>query len=209
MKNLYFIFYKNEDYLSDRLLLLFNRIDCSKFGIWKFINIYDPRILNYIPIQLESLPAIYNVLQKELYLNDYVFEYVRSFDIDKYKRYVKQINEGINELDDTQKETRQTISEKMVDIQKPISDIYESTDVDIYNINRNQYESDKRMQNINGYDETENYNFTLSENNYNIEQTTIINDDERNNISREVQKSYEQAKNNRSQDIHKARHRRR
>lgn len=99
-KSMFFVFYKEDDYLSDRLHILYNRVNPA--GIWKFINIYKDSILVKLPINLYSLPAIYNVKKKELYEGEYVFEFLRSFDLIEYNKLQKQINETMNMRNDSE-----------------------------------------------------------------------------------------------------------
>ena len=227
MKNLYFIFYQDNDYLSDRLLILYDRVNPD--GIWKFINIYRNDILFNLPIQLESLPAIYNVMDKELYLGEYVFEFMRSFDSVKYRRYLKVINERLEERDDNEIETIHKIPinrriEQDERVFKPsmhgnsnISQVYEQDDVDIYEATVNhqmEKEENRQMENLNPYDETQNNTFSFSENydNYSgIQDTEIIDSNEReyiHNINDQIKTDYESMKNERNSDLrnsHKSR----
>jgi hypothetical protein len=100
---MYFMLYKDNDYGSDRVQILYNRINPQ--GIWKFINIYEPDLLDDIPLNLTSLPAIYNVKKMELYEGEYVFEFVRSLGLSPVDQFQHPLNRRFNERDDNDIET--------------------------------------------------------------------------------------------------------
>ena len=126
-KSMYFIFYKDNDYGSDRFQILFNRINPS--GIWKFINVYEPNILDEIPLNLSSLPAIYNVKRMELYEGEYVYEFVRSCGMTATDRFQHPLNKRFNERDDHD-------IDSIIRIQPPKTENLER----LYNQERRQYE---------------------------------------------------------------------
>lgn len=99
-KSLFFVFYQDEEYLSDRLQILFNRVNPA--GIWKFINVYNENVLHSLPIKVTSLPAIYHVTKKELYEGEYVYEFLRSFDVIEYNHLQNQLNERIQVRNDSE-----------------------------------------------------------------------------------------------------------
>jgi hypothetical protein len=99
-KSLYFVFYTDDDYMSDRFHLLFNKVNPG--GIWKFINIHDDNVLQKIPIKITSLPCVYNVLKKELYEGEFVFGFLRSYDKLKYSKFQKNINERLTLRNDSE-----------------------------------------------------------------------------------------------------------
>ena len=76
MKSVYFVFYKDGHYPCDRMNILYNRV--SPKWIWRFINIFDPELYEMIPMQIQSLPAIYDVTRRKLYQGDYVYDFIRS-----------------------------------------------------------------------------------------------------------------------------------
>jgi len=212
MKNLYFIFYQDNDYLSDRLLMLYDKINPK--GIWKFINIYGDEILNRLPIKLDSLPAVYNVLNKEIYLEEYVFEFIRSFDSVKYNKYAKIINERLEERDDNEKETinkvptSQRIDDEEYNIKPVIQGnnmIYEQKDIDLYQSNPNITQE----KFPNPYDEGQSYSLSFNDNydNYSgIENTEILDGNERkyiNTINTQIKDNYDSMKKDRSKNIRK------
>lgn len=234
MKNLYFIFYQDNNYLSDRLLILYDRI--NPHGIWKFINIYKNDILLNLPIEIETIPAIYNVMDKELYIGEYVFEFMRSFDSVKYNRYLKIINERLEERDDNEIETIHKIpttqrietennifkpsihrQENNIQKYKPslhnnenISNVYEDEDVNLYESTVNyqmKNESNRQMENLNPYDNTQNSSLSFNDNydNYSgIQNTEIIDSNERDyihNINNQIKTDYESIKNERNTDL--------
>ena len=104
-KSLFFVFYTDEDYLSDRFHILYNKVNPG--GIWKFINIYNDDILREIPVNLTSIPAIYNVKKKELYEGEYVFEFVRSFDSLEYNHQQETLNNRMSNRNDADIELQQ------------------------------------------------------------------------------------------------------
>ena len=104
-KSLFFVFYTDEDYLSDRFHILYNKVNPG--GIWKFINIYKDDILREIPVNLTSIPAIYNVKKKELYEGEYVFEFVRSFDSLEYNHQQETLNNRMSNRNDADIELQQ------------------------------------------------------------------------------------------------------
>lgn len=220
MKNLYFVFYQDKDYLSDRFLILYDRVNPQ--GIWKFINIYRNDILFNLPIRVESLPAVYNVLDKELYLGEYVFEFLRSFDSVRYRRYLKVINERLEERDDNEIETIQKIPtvqriSREDRVFKPsihrgsnLSNVYEDEDVELYEatVNRQmQEEANRQMENLNPYDDSQNNNLSFGGNydNYQgLDNTEIIDSNERDyihTINDQIKSDYEAMKNERNQDL--------
>lgn len=118
-RNLYFVFYSDNDYMSDRLQLLFNRINPP--GLWKYINVYSDEILDMIPLQLESLPCVYDVKKQALYEGEYIFQYLSKLDRYKYKNMKKQINQDIqqyHESDVDNSMTYQTRRETVEELNK-------------------------------------------------------------------------------------------
>lgn len=219
MKNLYFVFYQDNDYLSDRLLILYDRVNPA--GIWKFINIYDNKLLYELPIRIESLPAVYNVLDKELYLGEYLFEFLRSFDSVKYRRYLKTINERLEERDDNEIETVQktptlqrisredTVFRPSYQYGK-INNVYEDDDIELYEATidrQREKEMYNQMENLNPYDQSLNdtYSFSNNYDNYpSLDNTEIINENERgyiHTINNQIQGDYEKMKNDRNSDL--------
>jgi hypothetical protein len=228
MKSLHFIFYKERDYLSDRLLLLYEKI--IPIGIWKFINIYNSNLLQYIPIKLQSLPAIYNVQKKELYIGEYIFEYLRSLDTHSTDQIVKTINTRIEQRDDTEIETIHklpTINQIITDdnfrpnISKNneintlcddyMNNINQEKEILLYeNITNDKIkEKDIRQKDgIGGYDQSlqNNLSYSNSYDNYqNTNKTEILNNIERkkiNDINNQIKFDYENLKKTRNSDLH-------
>lgn len=204
MKNLYFIFYRDNEVCSERLLNLYHQK--TPEGIWKFINIYDSSVLEELPIIIETLPAIYNVAQKELYEGEYVLTFMKAFQPsqtpDDY-HVEKSINKRIQERDDNEIEVIKKIPPQFHNNQDPIkiSPVYNTNRYETQNYATDRQRNDSRMDRVQMYDteDTAYYSYGGSEPNNKqgyINQTQIVDEAQREYL----QTLKDQTKNKRTHD---------